>query len=282
MLNGAKATKSMCGSQISSYKASAPSFSFGSGPARLTFTGAAAKGSQTLQASVSVGGNESPGPIYNPAPSKKWLGDAPHAQFGTAMQRPESGSAAQEISKLTGKSNTPGPGSYVSQSSVGKQALARCSSNSSFSFGTQKQRESAAKVTASPGPCYEPKSTRNGMMDRASYSFGNEVRVKNRDPSMRTPGPGVYNAPVACGTQTLSTQRSASAANFGQPSVSSNGRMIMPLEGKHSPGPIYMNAAACKKQQLSTKRSANTQAFGRAERFDHRKSEGPGPGEYVV
>ena len=149
-----------------------------------------------------------------------------------------------------------------------------------------KQRESAAKATPSPGPAYEPKSTRRGPMDlAAAYSFGNEIRIKNRDASLRTPGPGVYNAATACGGQVQSTNRSAPTACFGQPSVNSGGRGILPLEGRHSPGPIYMNAAACKKQQLSTKRSANTQAFGRAQRFGanyYGGGGGPGPGEYIV
>ena len=153
-LNSTKATKSQCSSMVLSHKSSAPSFSFGSGPARLQFTGAAARGPQTLQASVASGGDQSPGPIYNPAPARKWFGDAPRPHFGTQEQRPATGSAlSQEVSKLTGKSNTPGPGSYIASSSVGKQPLARSYSASSFSFGNQKQRESAAKQTPSPGRC---------------------------------------------------------------------------------------------------------------------------------
>ena len=102
------------------------------------------------------------------------------------------------------------------------------------------------------------------------------------DTSLRTPGPGVYNSAVACGTQALSTQRTSSQVGFGQPSVSSGGRGILPHEGRHSPGPIYMNAAACTKQQLSTKRSANTQGFGRANRFRDEIEHTPGPGEYII
>ena len=99
-------------------------------------------------------------------------------------------------------------------------------------------------------------------------------------------GPGNYNMRSACGVQVASTQRSASAAAFGQPSVSNTGRGILPLEGRHSPGPIYMNAAACKKQGLSTKRSAPHMVFSRANRFPHMAGganvASPGPGEYIV
>lgn len=243
-------------------------------------------GTQILQPSVTAGGSASPGPIYNPAPSKKWLGDAPKPHFTTQVQRPETGSAAANISKLTGKSTMPGPGSYGLPSSMGKQALARSHSYSSFSFGTAKQRESAALVTPSPGPVYDVKGTKHGSMDRASYSFGNEVRSKNRDPSLRTPGPGVYNARSSIGLQPYSTQRSSLVVGFGAPTLQSSDRGILPLEGRHSPGPIYMNAPACRKQALSTKRSAARSAFTRADRFRSAgaglEAPSPGPGEYIV
>ena len=284
-LNSTKATKSQCSSMVLSHKSSAPSFSFGSGPARLQFTGAAARGPQTLQASVASGGDQSPGPIYNPAPARKWFGDAPRPHFGTQEQRPPTGSAlSQEVSKLTGKSNTPGPGSYIASSSVGKQPLARSYSASSFSFGNQKQRESAAKQTPSPGPVYEPRGTNRGTQLSSAYSFGNEIRVKNRDPSMRTPGPGVYNSGAALGNQVHSTMRSGSVVGFGTPSANGSNRGILPLEGRHSPGPVYMNAVACRKQALSTKRSAPTAKFSRDDRFRGGvgAKDGPGPGEYII
>ena len=320
-----KATKSLLGAQVLSHKTSAPSFSFGSGPARIQFTGAEMRGSQTLQAAVSGGHHTSPGPIYNPAPSKKWLGDAPNPHFGTQQQRPPTGAAASDISKLTGKSTLPGPGNYPLPSSMGKQSLGRCHSFSSFSFGTAKQRESAALVTPSPGPVYDLKGTKNGSMDRAAYSFGNEIRTKNRDPSLRTPGcvripngapcvalsppptppphaliahlhalpphlctrrPGVYNSRSSVGLQVYSTQRSSRLVGFGTPTVQSSDRGILPLEGRHSPGPVYMNAPACRKQALSTKRSAPRTAFTRADRFRTAgaglEAPGPGPGEYIV
>ena len=278
-------TRSTLGSQVNSTKNSAPSFSFGSGPARIQFTGAAARGPQTLQASVASGGDQSPGPIYNPAPSKKWFGDAPHPHFGTQQQRPASGAAALDVSKLTGKSTLPGPGSYPPASSMGKQALGRAHSYPSFSFGTSKQRESAALVTNSPGPVYDVKGTKSGSMDRAAYSFGNEIRTKNRDPSMRTPGPGVYNSRSSVGLQVYSIQRSSRVVGFGTPTANSSDRGILPLEGRHSPGPVYMVAPACRKQALSTKRSAPRPAFTRADRFAGAtglEAAGPGPGEYIV
>jgi len=269
---------------VASHKTSAPSFSFGSSPSRLTFTGAAARGNQTLQASVSSGGAASPGPIYNPAPTSKWLGDGPKPHFGTQQQRPPAG-AGQDISRTTGKSSLPGPGSYPMPSSVGKQSLGRCHSFSMYSFGNQRQRESAAKMTPSPGPVYEPKGTKNGSMDRASYSFGNDVRG-GKVGGLRTPGPGTYQLESSVGAQVNSTQRTSQQMVFGPPAPEGS-RGILPMEGRQSPGPIYMNAAACKKQALSTKRSAAQAAFTRADRFRDGtgglgSTPGPGPGEYVT
>ena len=281
-LDGTRSTKSTMGTQYNSHKASAPSFSFGSGPARIQFTGAAARGTQVLQASV-ASGDESPGPIYNPAPARKWLGDAAHAHFGTAQQRPASGGA--DLSKLTGMSMTPGPGNYPQPNAFGRQPLGRCSSEPEFSFGTQRQRENAAKATPSPGPVYEPRGTIRGAVERPAYSFGNEIRLKNRGDA-RTPGPGNYGLRGAMGTQVGSVYRSSSSACFGTPSAAGGGgRSVMTLEGRHSPGPIYMNQAACTRQELSWKRSAPRTAFTRAQRFPSGTgltASSPGPGEYVI
>ena len=71
---------------------------------------------------------------------------------------------------------------------------------------------------------------------------------------LRTPGPGMYNSKSAFGTQAISETRTSMTIGFGQPTLHSSNRGILPLEGRHSPGPIYMNAAACKKPPLSTQR----------------------------
>lgn len=282
---GSLATKSMCGSQVLSHKSSAPSFSFGSGPARIQIVGARGRrGVAELLTSVPTGGQASPGPIYHPVPSKKWLGDAPHASFGTQQQRPMTGGAAAELSKLTGKSKLPGPGTYRAPSSLGAQALGRSRSFPASAFGTAKQRENAAKLTPSPGPVYDPRGTKHGSMDRAAYSFGNEIRTKNADPA-RTPGPGGYNSKSSFGLQAYSQMRSGRIAGFGVPPYGGGGRAVLPLEGRASPGPIYGGPYACKKQALSTRRSAPNAMFTRSDRFKRPsvlQMETPGPGEYVV
>lgn len=282
----ASGTRSMFGKQTHSHKSSAPAFGFGSAPSRLTFTGAAARGDQTLQASVSSGGAVSPGPIYNPSPASKWFGDAPTIKFGTEEQRPTTGAAGLDISKITGKSMLPGPGSYPLPAAIGSQPLARCNSLPKYSFGNQKQRANPANASCSPGPVYEPKGTRIGAMDRPKYSFSNDIRGKNPG-GLRTPGPGAYTYNPALGTQVNSPYRTGMQMGFGTPSK--GGRMVLPLEGRASPGPIYMNAGGLRKQAISDRRTAAVVAFTRADRFNGPGSEaaamnndGPGPGEYIV
>lgn len=195
-------SRSMCGAQVLSHKSSSPSFSFGSGPARLSLTGLSASASKAavLQPSSSEP-QLTPGPVYNPVPSSKWLGDAPHASFGTQRQRPVT--AASEVSSFTGKSNLPGPGTYGAQSSIGTQSLARCRSNTAWSFGQSKQHEIANNPSLSPGPVYvvPSKVTRGGRLVRSAYSFGSEARCGSANPRTRTPGPGTYNVRSGLGAQ---------------------------------------------------------------------------------
>jgi hypothetical protein len=133
---------------------------------------------------------------------------------------------------------------------------------------------------------YEPKGTRIGAMDRPKYSFSNDIRGKNPG-GLRTPGPGAYTFNPALGTQVNSPYRTGMQIGFGTPSK--GGRMVLPLEGRASPGPIYMNAGGLRKQAVSDRRTAAVVAFTRADRFNGPGSEaaamnndGPGPGEYIV
>ncbi len=283
-------TRSTLGAQTLSTKSSAPSFSFGSGPSRIHFDGAAARegGKRGIQPSVGSGLGAGPGPIYNPAPARKWLGDAPAPHFGTQQQRPLSMKEKSDISRLTGKSKLPGPGQYAAPSSLGTQALGRSRSTSAFSFGTSKQRVSAALHTASPGAVYDvpQPATFRGNVRKASYSFGHEVRNKALSDD-HNPGPGVYAQRGALGHQPSSTHVSGRTAGFGNPRVNTKaGRSAMPLEGRYSPGPIYMAQSGTRKQTLSTKRSMPVMGFPRSERFGSSApkpgSGTPGPGEYII
>ena len=131
--------------------------------------------------------------------------------------------------------------------------------------------------------------TKTGAAVAAAYSFGNDVRLKAHVDT-RMPGPGVYTLKSGFGRQAYSVHLSGRTAGFGTPSVNGKAsRSVLPLEGRASPGPIYLApSSTTRRQALSTKRSAPGMLFSRADRF--RGTAGhtmasvntPGPGDYVV
>jgi len=278
-------SRSMCGTQVLSQKSSSPSFSFGSSPARVSLHAHKSSRPMILQASVSES-MITPGPIYKPSVTSKWLGDAPVALFGKEKQRPAAATHSSDISSFTGKSNLPGPGTYGAQSSIGPQSLTRCSSHAAYTFGNAKQHEQAAAVALSPGPIYrvEEKLTKKGRQLKAAYSFGSEVRCGSSTRAS-TPGPGMYNSRSSLGFQGDSQMRSGPQRVFGN----SVDRGVY-VDVKASPGPIYAGErAACSNQTMSARRSAPIIAFPRAQRFqefgdlnpDYARST-PGPGDYLI
>ena len=86
-LAGSQGTKSMFGSQVLGGRSSAPSFSFGSAPARIPLSGGSQRRTE-LQPSVATSSQKTPGPIYNPKPTTKWIGDGPCHPFGTEVTLP--------------------------------------------------------------------------------------------------------------------------------------------------------------------------------------------------
>ena len=277
-------TRSMFGPQVLASRASAPSFSFGTGPSRIMLTaGSIPKG--PLRPSVANSSSKTPGPIYNPRPTTKWLGDGPRAGFGTEVQRPVPTTA--DISKHTGKSLEPGPGTYALAPSIGPQALAGKRSNQAYSFGHDKQRVPPGAFTDDPGPVYDvPQSaTARGPRHNAAYSFGSSIQRPSARLN-RTPGPGQYAIPPTLGPQVSSDHRSQAVVGFGQPSMKGEvGRPLGLGTAAQTPGPKYAYAVSNGKQQLTGFRSMPVMAFPRAQRFTVADLAGaftPGPGDYLV
>ncbi|KAL1518735.1 hypothetical protein AB1Y20_003020 [Prymnesium parvum] len=279
-------SRSMCGTQILSQKATSPSFSFGSGPARLSLQSSRPSRKTALLASVH-GTSATPGPIYNPALTSKWLGDAPTASFGRAQQRPAYivPSGPHEVSSVSGKSFMPGPGAYTLHSSIGPQTLTRCTTPASYSFGAAGKH--APPEELSPGPVYEVSSmiTKRGNMQRPSYSFGALLRRSTSSPACReSPGPGMYDTYSSFGQQGNSQRRSSQRIGFGGVTHGERGLHVM---DQQSPGPIYASdEPACRRQVTSMKRSAPEFGFSRAARVMDRArrdaSSTPGPGDYLI
>ena len=154
-------TRSTFGRQVLGGRTSEPSFSFGSAPARVALPAGSQRKGAELQPSVAVSSQKNPGPIYNPKGHKP-MGDGPRHVFGTEVrasrtlalalafslttptsthtmwcgspldraprlphqtQRPPAKTNG-EVSKVTGLSMSPGPGTYALQGAFGPQYLA--------------------------------------------------------------------------------------------------------------------------------------------------------------
>jgi len=287
------ATTSTCGRQVLSKNASSPSFSFGSGPARLTVAvtkGVASSKSRVLLASTNTV-IVTPAAIYEIQETRP--GRVPPQQvFGSEQQRPlifgATAMRSADVNHATGKSTIPGPGSYQQPSSVGTQTLTRSRSSSKYTFGLAQPSAVSSVRTTGPGPAYFPAETmtKRGELLKAAYSFGNEQQRTR--PLNHNPGPGTYGAKSSVGKQVNSAMRSSVAAGFGKrrhiDRSAADNRPIAGLESL-SPGPRYDGQPqACSKQQLSQLRSAPSNEFPHAQRFDEPASRlvTPGPGEYVI
>ena len=153
-------TRSYMGAQVLSHKASSPSFSFGSSPSRVQVTIERSASKDLLMPSVASSKEKTPGPIYNPLPARRYLGDGPRHVFGTEEQRPP----LARVSKSTGKSSTPGPGAYAVPSSMGHQSLGLRASSSAYSFGLSRQRVSLSRAkSAGPGLFRRQGATRHTL-----------------------------------------------------------------------------------------------------------------------
>jgi len=202
----------MFGEQLLSSRTTGPAYSFGSSPARVTLMVERKRGRGAgLVPSVPMStraGLPAPGPIYNPTPTSKWLGDAPHHAFGKAEQRPPM-PQVKDASKRTGKSNAPGPGSYESEPSLGHQIETRRPNSSSYTFGQNLEGGTFREKiqTISPGPKYAPPPWNNktGGRGLTVFSFATDSRdgvyLASRKRVNATPAPGYYMYMSGMGSQ---------------------------------------------------------------------------------
>ncbi|OWZ17358.1 hypothetical protein PHMEG_0008714 [Phytophthora megakarya] len=124
---------------------------------------------------------------------------APGAVFGSSS-RPQPTNGAQ----------SPGPGAYKIQSSIG-QAPA-CTISGREKFGSTADLSNSAK---SPGPGdYNTSGLNPRAQGAPSYSLGKKWSPTKED--QRAPGPGAYDSSTTIGRNVLSTQKSNSGSSFGQ------------------------------------------------------------------
>jgi len=173
----------------------------------------------------------SPGPVFYPKPTSKWLGDAPSYSFSgefgpepaLRQQEPPEGTLTKEQIALLKEdttpiprrfngagapANNPGPGQYRVHAQFGfgrsfakcpytQQILSKNRSSPQFSLATRARPPRA--VTVSPGPAaYTTGNTAVGRQPQArhrshgGFAFGGEQRGYQMPYKYTTPGPGAH------------------------------------------------------------------------------------------
>jgi hypothetical protein len=134
--------------QVLSTKGTAPSFSFGTGKARLAIKLCGIPRPDALTPSAIPRLSDTPGHKYNTAP--RWSQRAP--RFGTETQRPASYLTGAKVSSATGWSTEPGPGAYPLPPSLGVQVLAGTRSSVPQTIGAMPNEGRGMQVHSSPSP----------------------------------------------------------------------------------------------------------------------------------
>jgi len=303
------ATRTMLGPQVSSKKASAPNYGFGSGTRETQEKVFVSPEHAALQ-----GNPASPGPaVYSQRASVGPQVDGPKASapewaFGTAQRF---GSSKYAV-------GYPAPGTYDADVGIGKQVNSNKTTLPIYGFGSStRQHQEKVYLTKdhnkglygkeSPGPSpytlnpavgnqvlsFGPtgayRRIRNGS--QPTWVVGKDARFKADRPSL-APGPGAYALSPAVGNQVTSNKPSLPRFGFGTSNRDHAAKVyISPEHAKLSggpgcaPGPGAYPVASMTGAQVasSTKVTGSAWGFGTAKRFnDAFKHPVPGPGQYVV
>lgn len=257
------------GKQVLSGTDSLPSYSFGTGPARV-YT--------KQQHRVGPGAYKMPSSVGQQVSSQNETSG--RTKFGNALQRPR----AENI-------NPTGPGEYKIGSTIGRQELSTRSSEPKWKFGTSQR----------PKP-YAASATMRAVLQPAGSSMGRQARARSRTaPSCSLsgretfgavianpigPGPAAYDSPSSIGTQLRSELETCPMVGFGT-STRDGGRK--PGGGHAVPGPGAYRLATLLGPSMydSTKPSSPAPAMAGREKFgtliDNKDAAAtPGPGSYAV
>ena len=296
-----KVIRSSFGSQPLSTHPSASSFGFGSS-SRGTFL----KQYLSPEHAAAMGGNNSPGAIYNMLSSieKQPLsnnGTAAKFSFGTEERigKKGRGGRGKEVQK-------PGPGAYKMPSSLSRQFVSTKKSAASPRFGssTRDNTQKLFMTTAhekihygrhSPGPgnyvtqsCFGIQHNGRALsapMWRMSISSRFEYDYEKR--ASKLPGAGQYRSGSSVGKMVVSQKKSMPKFSFGKGTRDAKTKLFTSTDheksqyGKHSPGPTTsVSDSSMGRQILSRRESHSSWSFGTAERQTFKENDVPGPGAY--
>jgi len=221
----------------------------------------------------------SPGPVYIPKPTSKWLGDAPAYSMGTS-ERPIMNKHSRYV---------PGPDAYRMKQSVGSQVESARFTSPKVGIGTEGRQQHTGKrnpvytdaifeTIHSVGPQHL-----SHKRSYPTYKIGTDARFR-AGPDDGPPGPGNYQSRSSVGRQVTSFQRSMPSRSFGvrhSPKANISGGDISTVV---SPGPAgYRLRDSLGRQINSKQKSSSNFSFGSASRFGGKDTGGtPGPGAYTV
>jgi len=221
----------------------------------------------------------SPGPVYIPTPSSKWLGDAPAYSMGTS-ERPVMNKHSRYV---------PAPDAYNMKQSVGSQVESARYTSPRVGIGTEGRQQHTGKrnpvYTDALFPTVDSVAPQL-LSSKRSYptvKIGTDSRFR-AGADDGPPGPGNYKSRSSVGKQVTSYQRSMPMRSFGVRHSTKANISGGDISTVVSPGPAGYRLRDSLGRQISSKqRSSSYYSFGSASRFNGKDTGGtPGPGAYTV
>lgn len=221
----------------------------------------------------------SPGPVYVPKPTSKWLGDSPAYSMGTS-QRIAMGGSTRYV---------PGPDVYSSKSSVGYQVESFKTTSPTIGIGTEGRQQHTGKRNPIYSDSLFPavSSLSNQLLSNHRTfphgKIGTDSRFREHN-SEQGPGPGNYKSKSSLGTQQSSQNKTGARKTFGVRHSMKANNAGSSASGQ-TPGPAGYRLRDGIGRQISSKnRSSATFSVGTAQRFQRVNAQhvSPGPGAYTV
>ena len=298
-LRNPKVIRSSFGSQPLSVHPSASSFGFGS-----SSRGAFQRQYLSPEHAMAMGGNNSPGAIYNmlSSISKQPLSNnstSAKFSFGTAER-------IGDKNKQRKNNMKPGPGAYKMPSSIASQIVSTKKSAASPSFGSStRDNQQKLFMTTDHEKIHYGRHSPGPSIYQATSCFGIQQNARNRSSPMwrmakssrfeydyekrasKLPGAGQYVAGSSVGKMVVSQKKTMPKFSFGKGTRDAKAKLFTSADheksqyGKHSPGPTKsVTDSSMGRQILSRRSSHNAWSFGSAVRKTFKESEVPGPGAY--
>merc|ERR1711871_1676342 len=221
----------------------------------------------------------SPGPVYVPKPTSKWLGDAPSYSMGTS-ERPVMNQHSRYV---------PAPDQYTMKNAVGEQIESARFSSPRVGIGTEGRQQHTGKRnpvytdTLFPSVPSVGPQVNSGKRSYPNVKIGTDPRFR-AGPDEGAPGPGNYKSRSSVGPQVNSYLRSMSSRTFGVRHSPKANCINGDISTVVSPGPAgYRLRDSLGRQVSSKQKTAAHFSFGTASRFSSKELAGtPGPGAYTV